>query len=147
MAYRERLMLSWWWIVVIAGLILSVAIVYFVYQPPGIAASVTLALVAVAAGAAAAGSTRVAVEPAGLRVGRNLLEWRYVADARALAEDETRDRMGAGADVQAFLATRPYIRRVVEVTLADPADPHPYWLISSRHPEELADAIRRAAHR
>ncbi|MPN07380.1 hypothetical protein SDC9_154650 [bioreactor metagenome] len=55
--------------------------------------------------------------------------------------------MGAGADVQAFLATRPYIRRVVEVTLADPADPHPYWLISSRHPEELADAIRRAAHR
>lgn len=147
MAYRERLMLSWWWIVVIAGVILSVAVVYFVYQPPGIAASVTLALVAVAAGAAAAGSTRVAVEPAGLRVGRTLLEWPYVGDVRALSEDETRERMGAGADPRAFLATRPYVRRAVELTLDDPADPHPYWLVSSRHPEELADAIRRAAHR
>ncbi|WOP18075.1 DUF3093 domain-containing protein [Raineyella sp. LH-20] len=147
MAYRERLLLSWWWIVVIAGVILSVAVVYFVYQPPGIAGAITLALVALAVGAAAAGSARVAVEPDGLRAGRNLLEWPYVAEARALSADESRDRMGAGADHRAFLVVRPYIRRVVEVTLADPADPHPYWLVSSRHPEELADAIRRAAHR
>lgn len=147
MAYRERLLLSWWWIVVIAGVILSVAVVYFVYQPPGIAGGVTLALVALAVGAAAAGSARVAVEPAGLRAGRNLLEWSYVATARALSAEESRDRMGTGADHRAFLVVRPYIRRVVEVTLDDPADPHPYWLVSSRHPEELADAIRRAAHR
>ncbi|QGF24771.1 DUF3093 family protein [Raineyella fluvialis] len=140
-------MLSWWWIVVIAGLILSVAVVYFVYQPPQIAGAVTLGLVALAAGAAAAGSARVRVEPAGLHVGRHQLGWPYVADARALSVDESRDRLGTGADPRAFLVTRPYIRRVVEVTLADPADPHPYWLVSSRHPEELADAIRRAAGR
>ncbi|WOQ18512.1 DUF3093 domain-containing protein [Raineyella sp. W15-4] len=147
MAYRERLLLSWWWIVVIAGVILSVAVVYFVYQPPRIAGAVTLGLVALAAGAAAAGSIRIALEPVGLRVGRNLVEWPYVADARALTAEESRDRLGRGADPRAFLVTRPYVRRAVEVTLADPADPHPYWLVSSRHPEELADAIRRAAHR
>lgn len=130
--------------VVIAGLILSVAIVYFVYQPPRVAGAVTLGLVAIAVAAAVAGTTRIAVEPTGLRVGRHLLEWAYVADAQALSPEESRERLGPKADVRAFLVTRFYIRRVVEVTLDDPADPHPYWLVSSRHPEELADAIRKA---
>ena len=32
----------------------------------------------------------------------------------------------------------------VEITLADPADPVPYWLISTRRPAELAAALDRA---
>ncbi|SDB84044.1 Protein of unknown function [Raineyella antarctica] len=143
MAYRERLTLSWWWIVVIAGLILSVAIVYFVYQPPQVAGAVTLALVALAAAVTMAGATRIAVEPSGLRCGHNVLEPSYVGDARALSAEETRHRLGRGADTRGFLVTRFYVPRAVEVTVADPADPHPYWLVSSRHPEELAEAIRR----
>lgn len=127
----------------IAGLILSVAVVYFVYQPPQVASAVTLALVGVAAVVTLAGSTRVTVDPAGLRCGRNLLEAAYIADARALSVEETQSRLGPGADVRGFLLTRFYVPRAVEVTVADPADPHPYWLVSSRHPEELADAIRR----
>lgn len=127
----------------VAGLILSVAVVYFVYQPPQVAGAVTLALLAIAAATTLAGATRVAVEPAGLRCGHNLLEAEYIGDARALDADETRERLGPRADVRAFLVTRFYIPRAVEVTVADPADPHPYWLVSSRHPEELADAVRR----
>lgn len=144
MAYRERLTLSWWWIGVVAGLILSVALVYFVYQPPQVAGAVTLGLVAVAVAATLAGATRVDVRPTGLHCGSSLLEPRYIGDAHALTADQTRERLGPGADPRAFLVTRFYIPRAVEVTVDDPADPHPYWLVSSRHPEELADAIRRA---
>ena len=32
---------------------------------------------------------------------------------------------------------------LVRVDLNDPADPHPYWLVSTRHPERLADALRQ----
>lgn len=144
MAYRERLTLSWRWIGVVAGLILSVAIVYFVYQPPQVASAVTLGLLAIAVAATVAGSIRVDVQPTGLQCGSNVLEPRYIGDARALTADQTRERLGPAADPRAFLVTRFYVPRAVEVTVDDPADPHPYWLVSSRHPEELADAIRKA---
>lgn len=127
----------------IAGLILSVAVVYFVYQPPQVASAVTLALVAVAAAVTLAGSLRVTVDAAGLKCGPNVLGADYIADAQALSAEETQTRLGPGADVRGFLLTRFFVPRAVEVTLADPADPHPYWLVSSRHPEELAEAIRR----
>jgi len=31
----------------------------------------------------------------------------------------------------------------VVVRLADPADPHPAWIVSTRHPGQLAEVIRR----
>jgi hypothetical protein len=27
------------------------------------------------------------------------------------------------------------------VDITDPADPTPYWLVSTRHPDQLADAV------
>ena len=30
---------------------------------------------------------------------------------------------------------------VVRVEITDPADPAPYWLVSSRHPDALAGAL------
>jgi hypothetical protein len=32
----------------------------------------------------------------------------------------------------------------VRVEITDPADPAPYWLVSSRRPVELAEALSRA---
>ena len=49
--------------------------------------------------------------------------------------------VGPGADHRAFLFTRPFIRDVVKVTLDDPADPHPYWLVSTRDAAALAAAL------
>jgi hypothetical protein len=36
---------------------------------------------------------------------------------------------------------RPYLSRAVRVEIDDPADPAPYWLLSTRHPERLAAAL------
>ncbi|HEY5784856.1 MAG TPA: DUF3093 family protein [Microlunatus sp.] len=36
---------------------------------------------------------------------------------------------------------RPYAKEAVELTLDDPADPVPYWLVSTRRPTRLAEAI------
>ena len=145
MAYHERLIISPGWAAIIAALIGSVAVVYLVWTPWPVALGVTAGLAAVAVAAVAAGTATVRVEADGLRVGPNLLEWTYVGDARHLDVEESRRRLGPRADARAFLCTRAWLPRVVEVTVDDPADPHPYWLVSSRHPEELADAIRRAA--
>ena len=45
------------------------------------------------------------------------------------------------ADARAYLLLRPYLKRAVKVEITDRADPAPYWLISTRHPEELAQAL------
>lgn len=141
--HQERLVPSVWMIAVIAGLILSVAIVYFVYQPASIAWGVTLVLAVAALAVMIAGATRVQVTPSGLTVGRSHLETRYIGQARSLSVAETRARLGPDADPRAHLVTRPYLNRAVEVTVDDPADPHPYWLISTRRPEELAHALHQ----
>jgi hypothetical protein len=48
---------------------------------------------------------------------------------------------GPGADARAYLLLRPYLKRAVKVEITDPADPAPYWLLSTRHPDRLAGAI------
>ena len=58
-----------------------------------------------------------------------------------LDREETRRVHGVDADARAFLLTRPYLHRSVQVPLHDPSDPTPYWLLSTRHPERLAAAL------
>jgi hypothetical protein len=36
---------------------------------------------------------------------------------------------------------RPYAKEAVELTLDDPVDPVPYWVVSTRRPSRLAEAI------
>jgi Protein of unknown function (DUF3093) len=36
------------------------------------------------------------------------------------------------------------VATAVEITLADPADPVPYWLVSTRRPQQLAAALTTA---
>ena len=63
----------------------------------------------------------------------------------ALDADQTRLVSGRDADARAYLLLRPYLNRAVRVEITDPADPTPYWLVSSRHPEALAAALGAAA--
>ena len=56
---------------------------------------------------------------------------------------------GRDADARAYLLLRPYLKRAVRVEINDPADPTPYWLVGTRRPEDLAEALealRRERH-
>ena len=48
---------------------------------------------------------------------------------------------GVDADARAYLLIRPYLKRSVRVELRDPRDATPYWLVSSRRPEQLVTAL------
>ncbi|WP_161606236.1 DUF3093 domain-containing protein [Microlunatus speluncae] len=145
MLYSERLRspLSWWLVALLGALalwpVLGVAIGWWW----GLA--VAGAVFAVIGAVLLSGSTMIIVDGSGLKVGRAFIEHRFVASCRPLDAEQTRERRGRGADARAYLVLRPYLRDAVEVELADPADPVPYWLISSRHPERLADALIKAA--
>lgn len=111
------------------------------------AALVTTGLIGALCGAMVLtyGGLRVAATDQGLRVGPAHLCAGSVGAAEPLHRAEYRARLGVDADARAHLVTRPYLDRGVLVHVDDPTDPTPYWLISSRHPDDLAAAIN--AHR
>jgi hypothetical protein len=87
------------------------------------------------------GGAYVEVRDGVLHAGRAHIALRHLADPRALDGDEVRLALGVDADARAYLLVRPYVRRGVLVRVTDPADPTPYWLVSSRHPRTLAAAL------
>jgi len=76
-----------------------------------------------------------------LRVDDARLPLACVAGVSVVEPEERRRLLGTGADPLAFMVLRPWVRGTVRVDLDDPADPTPYWLISSRRPEALVAAL------
>lgn len=65
----------------------------------------------------------------------------FISAARALDTEAARTASGTGLDARAFLVTRPWVKTSVRIDIDDVNDPTPYWLVSSRHPRELAAAL------
>lgn len=140
--YRERLHapLRWW--VQATMFLATVWLAMVVAVPSWLAWGGSAALLAVVYGLLAwLGSARVEVRDGVLHAGRARIELGLLGRAEALDKEATRRVHGVDADARAFLVTRPYISRAVRVEIDDPADPTPYWLISSRHPRQLAAAL------
>jgi hypothetical protein len=144
--HRERLFVpvSWWIIAAVFLLSLFVAVAFYLGPWTGVLVAV-VSVGIVAAVLLPYGSLRITVDDTALTVGPNRIEWPWVGGASALDRAETRRRLGPGADARAYLVTRPYLSEAVEIDLADPADPHPYWLVSSRHAVALAATINAHA--
>ena len=144
--YRERLTVPPAWWLLALGLAASLAVALGYYLGWVWAGAAGLIAMGVAVGIFASAATTIAVTPDRLLIGRAEIDHRYIGACRALDAEETRRRSGVEADARAHLVLRPYLPLAVEITLADPADPVPYWLVSSRHPSALADAIESARH-
>ncbi|HEX6248055.1 MAG TPA: DUF3093 domain-containing protein [Nocardioidaceae bacterium] len=90
------------------------------------------------------GAARVRVEDGVLVAGQAQIPVSLLADPVALDQEATRLLAGRDADARAYLLIRPYLKRAVRVAVTDPADPTPYWLVSTRHPDALVDALTSA---
>lgn len=77
------------------------------------------------------------------RAGKARLPRTVVAEVSAHREKDATLERGQLLDARAWLLIRGWISPVVKVRLNDPDDPTPYWLISTRHPDQLVAALRR----
>ena len=89
-------------------------------------------------------ATEVRVAGGELVVGRAHIPVRDLGPARALSPEEARAVRGPRSDPAAFHVIRGWLPRGVVAEVVDPADPTPYWYVSSRDPERLAAAIEAA---
>jgi hypothetical protein len=144
--YRERLRVPLRWWVQGTMLVASLWLACIVAVPDAVAWVVTaIAMALLVAVLVSYGSARLEVGEGGFRAGRARIGSEHLGAAEALDAEGTRRVAGPQADARAFLLLRPYLKRAVRVEITDPADPAPYWLVSSRHPEELAGALSRLA--
>jgi hypothetical protein len=144
-SYDERLHapLRWW--ALAALLVVSVLVALLVATPVWLALAGTAAVLVVGAGGLLAyGSARVRVRDGVLTAGRARIEVAHLGQARALDAEGMRRLAGPDADARAYLLLRPYLRRGVRVDLRDPADPTPYWLLATRHPDRLEASLAAA---
>jgi hypothetical protein len=86
----------------------------------------------------------VVVDDLVLRAGRARLPLRHVARVATFDAQRTREARGPQADPRAYLCLRGWIRTSVLVEVDDPDDPHPYWLVSTRRPRDLAPVLAAA---
>jgi Protein of unknown function (DUF3093) len=74
-------------------------------------------------------------------VGRAVIERRYVgATAQFRGKEATAER-GTRLNGLAYLCIRGWVDPVVRIEITDPSDPTPYWLTSTRRPEQLIAAL------
>jgi Protein of unknown function (DUF3093) len=145
MLFRERLTVPviWW---LLAGLFaLSVLIAVGAYLGPVWGIGTALATMLVAAAIFVSAAIVISIDSREIQIGRACIEHTYISSSQALTAEQARRRAGVEADARAHLVLRPYIKAAVEITLDDPDDPVPYWLVSTRRPQQLAAALREAA--
>jgi len=115
--------------------------------PASSAIGITVGVVAAVAGLGGLWWTSpvVAVQDGELRAGRAAIPAVLLGQVTTLDAEAMRAELGPRLDARAYVCLRAWARTGVHVALEDPEDPTPYWLVSTRRPQELADAVRRAA--
>ncbi|UDF13267.1 DUF3093 domain-containing protein [Antiquaquibacter oligotrophicus] len=140
-SYRERLWPAPWMFVAVA---LVIPASLLVFLPINFVAGVVVALVLYAGciGVLLAASPTISVVDGVFRAGKASIPIELIGETSVYRREDATWQRGPGLDARAWLLLRGWVDPVVRLTIDDNNDPTPYWLVSSRHPEELARVVR-----
>jgi hypothetical protein len=144
-AFRERLYLPWYhWLLPLLAAGLLAAEVNMGY--PGVRAwrpylvTIPLTLLLLWRFSAA----KVEVHDGELWVGEAHLPLEFAGETQIIPANLKRKVLGPAFDPAAFALHRSWVGPMVWIHVTDEQDPTPYWLISTRHPEQLVAALDAA---
>ena len=138
-----RVPLRWWavatmfWASVLLALLVAIPALVACLVAGGLAALNALVLHSY-------GAARVSVVGGVFEAGRARIPVHLLGSPEPLDAAGARRAAGVDADARAYLLIRPYVPTAVRVRVVDPADPTPYWLVSTRHPTVLAAELAAA---
>jgi hypothetical protein len=141
--YRESLRTPWWWYPAALGVAAILAAEFHIsgYSLTDWIPFCTLLPLSIAL-VWWLGHSRLVVTSSEVSIRGAHLPLRYVSDAVALDARTLRRVIGREGDPRSFVAIRPWIGPGVQLQLDDPDDPTPYWVISTRRPELVAQLLR-----
>ncbi len=147
MSYVSRQQAPLWWWAIAAGIGLTVLVAVWAYLGIWWALGLTVAVMALCGAFIGEQSLVVIADDAGLRAGHASIGWEWVAGAAPLDPDATRRRLHNADHHNDFLAVRPYTTSSVVVQIADPADPHPAWVVGCPDPLRLSACVHEHLNR
>ncbi|WP_426624310.1 DUF3093 domain-containing protein [Leifsonia sp. McL0607] len=141
--YRERLWATPWLFI---STILVVPAVMLVFAPIDFAVGVVLAIVFYAAIVIAllVSAPVIRVTSAQLIAGHARIPLEFIGEPLAFRSEEATLERGQRLDARAWLLIRGWIKPVVKVPVLDVDDPAPYWLLSTRNPDQLVRVLDEA---
>lgn len=145
--YSERQWVPWYWWLIAAFIVALISAQFALNRAalwlyiPAVVLSVLAVWVLVWLS-----STSVVVEedPDGTRwlvTGQANLPHTVVSRSLAVPATAKRNAMGRQLDPAAFVVSHGWVPEMVMLVLDDPEDPTPYWLVASKHPEQLLAAF------
>jgi hypothetical protein len=108
---------------------------------PVAAFGLAAAAVAAAAWALLRSSARIRLRGGTFQAGRARIPAELLGRAVTVDAGQMAALRGPRANARAYLCQRPWLPEGVLIEIADPDDPVPYWLVSSRRPHELVAAL------
>lgn len=141
--YREKLWPSLW-VFLATALVIPASIL--VFAPISMPAGITTGLVLYAGCVTVLtlASPVIRVENGTLVAGPAQISAELLGEAVPYDAADATYQRGPGLDARAWLLIRGWVQPVVRIPVEDPSDRAPYWLVSTRHPQELAAAINRS---
>ena len=142
-SYREKLWPAPWLFVSTALVIPASLLVFFPINPlAGVVVAIVLYLGCV--GLLLAGSPVVAVTHSDFVAGKARVPLDLVGEVTGYRATEARLQRGPHLDARAWLMIRGLIDPVIRVEILDANDPVPYWIVSTRRPDTIIEAIAAA---
>ena len=87
------------------------------------------------------GSPVISVKGGMLEVGRARIPVAMLGEASALTPERKKALLSSEADARAFLCLQSTVKTALYLKVNDPNDQTPYWIVSTRRPDQLAEAI------
>jgi hypothetical protein len=84
----------------------------------------------------------ITVDEKFLYAGKARIEHQYIGEVSALTNAQLKLARTRDADPSAFLAIRFWSGKAIKVEVKDARDATPYWLISSKNPKRLVEALK-----
>lgn len=91
-------------------------------------------------------SLQITVTKGWLLVGPAAIERAFIHNFISLDSKELKVARGVGADPACFMELRFWVTRGIKISLRDPKDKTPYWLVSTNRGPELAKLLNLADH-
>ena len=143
MIYREKL----WpapWLFVSTALVIPASLLVFLPINWWVGVGTAIVLYAGCVVALLLGAPVIEVTSSEFRAGRARLPLEVVGTVTGFRGDEAQLERGRRLDARAWLLIRGWIAPVIRVEVTDETDPAPYWLVSTRQPDAVIDALARA---
>ena len=141
--YKERVLPNFGTFAAIFALLPSIAIIS---EPFDIRIGLALGVVAVIAiwTLLILRAPIIALSQLELKVGRVAILRNLIGEVEVISKEGIFLERGPKLDPGAYKVFQGSVKTAIKISITDPEDPTPYWLISTRRPDKLAELLKKS---